>query len=75
MTEDRLVSVAQFSDPTLARITQQMLIANGIEAEVIGEVSSYPCFNNASLVKVVVNPQDKEMAEQLISSDAEPDQE
>lgn len=75
MTEDRLVSVAQFSDPTLARITQQMLIANGIEAEVIGEVSSYPCFNSASLVKVVVNPQDKETAEQLISSDAEPVQE
>ena len=47
----------------------------GIEAEVIGEVSSYPCFNSASLVKVVVNPQDKETAEQLISSDAEPVQE
>lgn len=69
MKGDSLVTVAEFTDATVAHITQQMLIANGIQAEVIGEVSSYPCFNSVSSVKVVVNPEDREAAENLIAGE------
>lgn len=71
MTKGELVTVAELSDRTIAHIIQQMLIANGIAAEVIGEVSSYPCFNSVSAVKVVVNPEDKEAALTLIEESRE----
>ena len=69
MKGESLVTVAEFTDAAVAHITQQMLIANGIEAEVIGEVSAYPCFNSVSSIKVVVNPEDREAAENLIAGE------
>ena len=64
-----LVKVAEFNDPLMAHIVEQMLIANGIEATVVGDVSPYPALNVIDLVKVMVLEKDLEAAKALIASD------
>lgn len=64
-----LVKVAEFNDPLTAHIVAQMLIANGIDATVVGDVSPYPALNVIDLVKVMVLEKDLEDAKALIASD------
>lgn len=64
--KENLVSVAEFNDASSAHITAEMLISNGIDATVAGGVSSYPCFNFADPVKVLVRESDKEEALKLL---------
>ena len=57
----QLKTVAKFSDPMRASIAKGMLESNGIEAEVFGEVSSYPSINAAEQnIKLKVNEADYE---------------
>lgn len=59
----QLKTVAKFSDPMRASIAKGMLESNGIEAEVFGEVSSYPSINAAEQnIKLKVNEADYESA-------------
>ena len=56
---NELKTVATFADPMLASITKGLLQSNGIEAEVFGEVSSYPSFNVAEQnIELKVNEAD-----------------
>ena len=64
-----LVKVAEFNDPLMAHIVEQMLIANGIDATVVGDVSPYPALNVIDPVKVMALEKDLEAAKALIASD------
>lgn len=64
--KENLVTVAEFNDASSAHITAEMLISNGIDATVTGDVSSYPCFNFANPVKVLVRESDKDKALSLL---------
>ena len=61
-----LVKVAEFYDVTTAHIVEQMLIANGIEATVVGEVSPYPALNVNDPVKLMILKKDLEQAKKLL---------
>lgn len=61
-----LVAVAEFYDVTTAHIVEQMLIANGIEATVMGEVSPYPALNVSDPIKLMILKKDLEKAKGLI---------
>ncbi|MCX4335789.1 MAG: DUF2007 domain-containing protein [Bacteroidales bacterium] len=65
----QLKTVAKFSDPMRASIAKGMLESNGIEAEVFGEVSSYPSINAAEQnIKLKVNEADYESALSLLAA-------
>ncbi|MBO4571304.1 MAG: DUF2007 domain-containing protein [Bacteroidales bacterium] len=69
MKEDpniKFVAAAEFWDVNTAHIVEQMLIANGIEAIVMGDVSPYPVINIVDPVKVMVQEKDLEQAQELI---------
>ena len=61
-----LVAVAEFYDVTTAHIVEQMLVANGIEATVMGEVSPYPALNVSDPIKLMILKKDLEKAKGLI---------
>ncbi|MBR6270514.1 MAG: DUF2007 domain-containing protein [Bacteroidales bacterium] len=61
-----LVAVAEFYDVTTAHIVEQMLIANGIEATVMGEVSPYPALNVSDPIKLMILKKDLDKAKGLI---------
>ena len=61
-----LVAVAEFYDITTAHIVEQMLIANGIEATVMGEVSPYPALNVSDPIKLMILKKDLDKAKGLI---------
>lgn len=64
-----LKTVATFADPMLASITQGLLQSNGIEAEVFGEVTSYPSFNAAEQnIELKVNAADYESALSILAA-------
>ena len=64
--DNDLVAVAEFYDVTTAHIVEQMLIANGIEATVMGEVSPYPALNVSDPIKLMILKKDLEKAKGLI---------
>ena len=61
-----LVAVAEFYDVTTAHIVEQMLIANGIEATVMGEVSPYHALNVSDPIKLMILKKDLDKAKGLI---------
>lgn len=61
-----LVAVAEFHDAITAHIVEQMLISNGIEATVMGEVSPYPALNVSDPIKLMIHKKDFEKAKELI---------
>jgi hypothetical protein len=66
---NELKTVATFADPMLASITKGLLLSNGIEAEVFGEVSSYPSFNVAEQnIELKVNEADYESALSILAA-------
>lgn len=66
---EKLKTVAKFSDPMLASISQGLLKSNGIDAEIFGEVSSYPSFNAAEQnIELKVNAEDYESALSLLAA-------
>ena len=67
--KDELKTVASFGDPMLASISQGLLEANGIRAEIFGEVSSYPSFNVAEQnIELKVNAEDYESALSILAA-------
>lgn len=66
---DELKTVATFADPMLASIAEGLLKSNGINAEVFGQVSSYPSFNVAEQnIELKVNAKDYESALSLLAA-------
>lgn len=66
---DNLKTVATFSDPMLASITEGLLNANGIETAIFGEASSYPSFNAVEQdIELKVNEKDYESALSLLAA-------
>lgn len=66
---EELKTVARFQDAMSAEIAAGMLCANGIQAEVFGQTSSYPSINAAiNSVEVKVNPEDYESAKNLLAA-------
>jgi hypothetical protein len=66
---EELKTVARFADPMLASISQGLLESNGIQAEIFGEVSSYPSFNAAELdIELKVNAEDYESALSILAA-------
>lgn len=64
-----LKTVAKFADPMLASISQGLLNSNGIDAEIFGEVSSYPSFNAAEQnIELKVNAEDYESALSILAA-------
>ena len=62
-------TVAKFGDPMLASISQGLLESNGINAEIYGEVSSYPSFNVAEQnIELKVNANDYESALSILAA-------
>mgnify|MGYP002675551046 FL=1 len=70
MKEDlKLMTVARYSDQMSAEIAAGMLNANGIQAEVFGQTSSYPSINAAiDGVELKVNAEDYESAKKLLAA-------
>jgi len=66
---DKLKTVATFADPMLASIAQGLLRSNGLEAEVFGEVSSYPSLNAAEQnIELKVNAKDYDSALSILAA-------
>ena len=66
---DELKTVARFSDIMGAEIAAGMLRSNGIEAEMFGQDSSYPCLNVVyDRVELKVKPEDYESARNLLAA-------
>ena len=66
---NELKTVATFADPMLASRAEGLLKANGIEAGVFGEVSSYPSFNVAEQnIELKVNAEDYESALSILAA-------
>lgn len=66
---DRLKTVATFADPMRASIAEGLLRSNGINAEVFGEVSSYPSFNAAEQnIELKVNVEDYDSALSILAA-------
>ena len=65
-----LVKAAEFSDVNTAHIVEQMLIANGVQATVMGDVSPYPVITLNFPVKLMVLEKDLEKALALIEQNA-----
>ena len=64
-----LKTVAKFADPMLASIAEGLLRSNGIDAEIFGEVSSYPSFNAAEQnIELKVNAGDYESALSILAA-------
>lgn len=65
--KEEFKTVARFSDSVSAEITAGMLRANGINAQVFGQTSSYPSINaTIDSVEVKVNEADYDAALELI---------
>lgn len=65
--KEEFKTVARFSDSVSAEITAGMLRANGINAQVFGQTSSYPSINaTIDSVEVKVNETDYDAALELI---------
>ncbi len=65
--KEEFKTVARFSDSVSAEITAGMLRANGINAQVFGQTSSYPSINaTIDSVEVKVNETDYDTALELI---------
>ena len=66
---DELKTVASFGDPMLASISQGVLEANGIKAEIFGETLPYPSFNAAELnIELKVDAADYESALSILAA-------
>lgn len=66
---DKLKTVAKFSDPMLASISEGLLKANGINAEILGEVSSYPSLNTVEQnIELKVSAADYEAALSILAA-------
>ena len=65
-----LKTVAKFTDPMLASISQGLLESNGIQAEVFGAVSSYPSLNASAVqnIELKVNEEDYESALSILAA-------
>ena len=64
-----LKTVAKFSDPMLASISEGLLKSNGIEAEVFGVFSSYPSINAVEKdIELKVNAEDYESALSILAA-------
>ncbi len=65
--KEEFKTIARFSDSVSAEITAGMLRANGINAQVFGQTSSYPSINaTIDSVEVKVNETDYDAALELI---------
>lgn len=69
--QEKLVSVAEYTDLMTAHIVAQRLIAGGIEATVVGGQSSYPALNVIDPVCVMVLEEDFSRALELLAEPAE----
>lgn len=69
--QEKLVSVAEYTDLMTAHIVAQRLIAGGIEATVVGGQSSYPALNVIDPVCVMVLEEDEARALELLAEPAE----
>lgn len=66
---ENLKTVAKFADPMLASISKGLLESKGIQAEVFGEVSSYPALNAAwQDIELKVNAEDYESALSILAA-------
>ena len=64
-----LKTVAKFGDPMLASISQGLLEANGIKAEVFGGSFPYPSFNVVEQsIELKVNAEDYESALSILAA-------
>lgn len=68
---EKLVPVAQYTDPMTAHIVAQRLIAAGIGATVVGNNSSYPALNILDPVSVMVLEEDESRALALLEEPVE----
>lgn len=69
--EQEFKTVARFNNQESAEITAGMLRANGIQAQVFGQASSYPSINVAiDSIEVKVNAEDYEQAIALVKQNA-----
>lgn len=69
--QEKLVSVAEYTDLMTAHIVAQRLIAGGIEATVVGGQSSYPALNVIDPVCVMVLEEDESRAQEILAEPAE----
>jgi hypothetical protein len=69
--QEKLVSVAEYTDLMTAHIVAQRLIAGGIEATVVGGQSSYPALNVIDPVCVMVLEEDEARALELLDEPTE----
>lgn len=66
---DELKTVARFPDQMSAEIAAGMLRANGIQAEIFGQDSTYPCLNAGYVgIELKVNPEDYDSARNLLAA-------
>lgn len=66
---NELKTVATFGDPMLASISQGLLEANGIKAEIFGETNPYPSFNAVEQdIELKVNVRDYESALSILAA-------
>ncbi len=66
--KEEFKTVARFPDPMAGEIAAGMLRANGIQAEVFGQTSSYPSINaTIDSIEVKVNADDYDEAIRLLS--------
>lgn len=69
--QEKLVSVAEYTDLMTAHIVAQRLIAAGIGATVVGGQSSYPALNVIDPVCVMVLEEDEARAHALLAEPGE----
>ena len=69
--QEKLVSVAEYTDLMTAHIVAQRLIAAGIGATVVGGQSSYPSLNVLDPVCVMVLEEDEARAHALLAEPGE----
>ncbi len=69
--QEKMVTVAEYTDLMTAHIVAQRLIAAGIGATVVGGQSSYPCLNVIDPVCVMVLEEDESRAQEILAEPAE----
>ena len=69
--QEKMVTVAEYTDLMTAHIVAQRLIAAGIQASVVGGQSSYPCLNVIDPVCVMVLEEDFSRALELLDEPTE----
>ena len=67
----KLVTVAEFTDLMTAHIVAQRLIAEGIEATVVGGSSPYPPLSIIDPIQVMVLEEDESRAREILAEPAE----